>query len=43
MGKTHRKTGTSLNTDVMIEMLEHGGYDQWIKDFNLTDTFGILL
>ena len=27
-----------LQEDVNIEILIHGGYDQWIKDFKLEDT-----
>ena len=32
-----------LDEDMDIEIQLHGGYDQWIKDFNLQDTFGRLL
>ncbi len=34
---------SQLNEDVSIEILIHGGYDQWVKDFHLQDTFGRLL
>lgn len=40
---TERNTSKTLNDDVQIEIWMHGGYDQWIKDFNLQDTFGRLL
>ncbi len=42
-GEPERKTGNTLDDDVQIEIWMHGGYDQWIKDFNLQDTFGRLL
>ena len=32
-----------LSEDVSIEILRHGGYQQWLKDFNLKDTFGRFL
>src|SRR4030067_2265453 len=28
-----------LSEDVSVEMLIHGGYDQWVKDFKLENTF----
>jgi len=34
---------SQLNEDVSIEILLHGGYDNWIKHYNLNDTFGRLL
>jgi len=32
-----------LNDDVQLEIWMHGSYDQWVKDFNLQDTFWRLL
>lgn len=32
-----------LSADVSKEMTRHGGYAQWIKDFELQDTFGRFL
>jgi len=29
--------------DVAFEMLMLGGYDKWVEEFNLVDSFGILL
>lgn len=40
----HRHTEQSrLTLDVDIEIMKHGGYKQWIKDFELQDTFGTFL
>jgi hypothetical protein len=38
-----RKTGNTLNDDIQLEIWMHGGWDQWIKDFKLNDTYGRLL
>ena len=34
---------SQLSDDVAIEIMVAGGYDNWIKKFNLEDTFGRLL
>ena len=34
---------SQLSEDIDIEIMMHGGYNQWIKDFNLEDTFASLI
>ncbi len=35
--------GEILAEDIQLEIWMHGGWEQWIKDFGLQDTFGRLL